>query len=577
MTELLRLDWLSSSELHTLRRHGREVGAALGIEGMDQIRVATALSEVGRELLAGRQTKVVFEALEEPPRLVVTMESDAALSEDGRDPSSGIAAARRLLDEVTLATTGQRTRVRLVKELPARHASPGEARGELAARWRDAPSTTALDELRAQNRELVGTLDELGKRQEDLERLNDELTETNRGVLAMYGQLQDELERTNRGVVALYAELDTKNDELARASESKSRFFRNVSHELRAPLNSIVGLTALLAAAGLEGEQRRQVAYIASSARSLLGLVNELLELARAEADQLLVDKSDADLTQLFATLQATLSPMAAARGLELRVHEPVVPVLRTDPVLLTRVLRNLVTNAVSFTERGRVVVSSALSPSGALEIAVSDTGIGISAEHRDLVFEEFVQLPGPLQRDRNGSGLGLAYVRLVAEALGGSVRLESEVGAGSVFTVTLPAPPAPGAAPERVHVLVADDDEGYRVALRGLLGSSATVSEAAGGEEAVRLARERSPDLLLLDIRMPDLDGWAVLERLRADRAGPPDRPVIVLMTSGEVDDELRQAAGATTVLSKAELTGDRLGELVLSALPSAARGEES
>ena len=157
------------------------------------------------------------------------------------------------------------------------------------------------------------TLDQLTQRQQDLLRLNHELEETNRGVLAMYTQLSNELEETNRGVVALYAELDEKGRQLVEANEAKTRFLRSISHELRAPVHSILGLTELLGDSTLDDEQRRQVDYLQASARALLELVNELLDLGRAESGRLEVAQAPVELGPLFAELRGTLRPSRRA------------------------------------------------------------------------------------------------------------------------------------------------------------------------------------------------------------------------------------------------------------------------
>jgi signal transduction histidine kinase len=564
MDELLRLEGLTGADVFFLRQQGRELAAALDLDGQDQIRVATALSEVGRELLDAGPTRARFLVADSPARLVITL--DATGDGNGSDGRPGVDAAARLLDAVEVTSGNDAIRVVLTKHLPRRSES-ARVRAELKGRFRNRHRPTPTEELRVQNADLVATLDALRQRQQDLEQLNQELEETNRGVVAMYNELSGELEETNRGVVALYAELDSKSQELAQANEAKTRFLRSVSHELRAPVNSILGLAGLLADDDPNEERRRQVAYLSASARSLLDLVNELLDLARAESGRLDVARTAVPLAPLFAELRGTLRPMAAERGLDLTVDQPAAnaALVWADHELLARVLRNLLINALDFTERGQVRLGSALR-SGAVEIEVADTGIGISLADQGNIFEEFFQVPGPVQTRRHGTGLGLPYARRATEALGGTISVASEPGRGSVFTVRLPVPatePSPLPADLRLgHVLVVDDDAAFREVVRGMLqGACTRVSEASGGEQALHLVGELRPDVVLLDLRMPDLDGAGVLARLRAD----PDTRLrdvpVVLMTSVDIDAEIRRAAEpAAALLAKDGLTRDGL-----------------
>jgi signal transduction histidine kinase len=280
-------------------------------------------------------------------------------------------------------------------------------------------------------------------------RLNAELEETNRGVMALYGQLSQELEETNRGVVALYAELDQRSAQLREASEAKSRFLANASHELRAPVASIVGLARLLADAGshpLTDEQAEQVDLIGSSAADLLQMVNGLLDLAKAESGRLEANWEPVRLADVFGQLRGTLRGLAVRPEVELVVEEPAgVPELVTDPVLLTQILRNLVTNGLKFTERGEVRLAARPTEDGdRVELRVTDTGVGIAPDQQRRVFEEFYQVPGiaPVLDGTRGTGLGLPYARRLAVLLGGDLAVRSQPGRGSTFLVDLPLRP---------------------------------------------------------------------------------------------------------------------------------------
>jgi signal transduction histidine kinase len=259
--------------------------------------------------------------------------------------------------------------------------------------------------------------------------------------MALYHQLSDELEETNRGVVALYAELDEKSVQLRAASEAKTRFLANVSHELRAPVTAIIGLGRLLTDSSsdrLTEDQARQVDLIRSSASDLLSLVNDLLDLAKAEAGRIEPTPADVDLRAVFGQLRGTLRPLATRPEVDFVVEEPQITTIRTDEVLLAQVLRNLLTNAIKFTSAGSIRLT-AHRVEDDVEFTVADTGTGIPEELHERIFEEFFQVPGSKALDGKGTGLGLPYARRLVGILGGALRVESTPGAGSTFTVRLP------------------------------------------------------------------------------------------------------------------------------------------
>ena len=405
---------------------------------------------------------------------------------------------------------------------------------------------SALEELRRQNQDLISALEDLKQQKDQLLLLNAELQETNRGVMALYGELSNELEQTNRGVVALYAELDETSERLRTASESKDRFWANISHELRTPLNSIIGLTRLLAEpsadGGLDPERLYQVELIRNSGSTLLALVNDLLDVAKAESGQLHVDPTNVDLPALFGRLRGLARPVAKGKPVEVIVSDDGAPgTILTDEVALTSILRNLLSNGIKYTDSGEVRLSARVT-GPRLEISVTDTGIGIPAGLHDHVFEEFYQVPGVR---RGGTGLGLPYARRLARILGGDLKLASEPGAGTTVLLDLPyQTPAVGT------VVLADDDVAFRQVLKGLLAGMADhLVEAANGREALAIVAESPVDLVLADMRMPGMDGAALLARL------PASVPAIII-TGADVPPPPRAAA----LLRKDELTRERL-----------------
>ncbi|WP_213008807.1 sensor histidine kinase [Paractinoplanes toevensis] len=433
-------------DIFVVRQLGREVARAAGMEQQDQTRLATALSEVGRVLLAaGHSADVVFEAeLNGVPRLRVAVVS----------PQSGniaelklqLGQVGRLVDTLEVGDGEPGTVVWMARRLPASapRLTP-ERMDEIRAGLSEHVPGTPLDELSVQNQQLIAALNEVRAQRDDLARLNAELEETNRGVMALYNQLSQELEETNRGVVALYAELDEKSEQLRTASEAKSRFLANVSHELRAPVTAVIGLARLLndpASDPLADEQRRQVELISSSAGDLLTLVNDLLDLAKAEAGRMEPEWAEVDLRAVFGQLRGTLRPLATRPEVDFVVEEPSVPMLRTDELLLTRVLRNLLTNAIKFTAEGEVRLA-VRTVDDDVEFTVVDTGTGIPPELHERIFEEFYQVPGSRAITGKGTGLGLPYARRLAGILGGGLRVASTPGRGSTFTLALPVNPS--------------------------------------------------------------------------------------------------------------------------------------
>ena len=381
ITELARLEIRDRAGVFAARQLGRDLAAALELDRQDQIRVATALSEISRSaVMAGRTAVIIFSVDDTDLLLAVTL--------DGEPPAEGMAAAARLMDRVD----ADGPLVRLTKRRPP-DVQPDMSL--INERLAAAAPQNALEDLRRQNQDLISALEDLKKQKDQLLLLNSELQETNHGVLALYSELSEELEQTNRGVVALYAELDETSERLRAASESKDRFWANVSHELRTPLNSIIGLTRLLAEPTPEGrldpERLYQVELIKNSGSVLLTLVNDLLDVAKAESGQLRVDPATVNLRAVFGRLRGLIRPMAEGKPVDVIVSEDGVPErLLTDEVALTSILRNLLSNGVKYTDTGEVRLSA--------RVAGDTLAISVTAKKR--------------WRERKQRGLRLAIMR---------------------------------------------------------------------------------------------------------------------------------------------------------------------
>ncbi len=576
---LLRVALEREEDVVAARQRARLLAAALGFEVQDQTRIATAISEIARNaVLYGQGGMAEFAIAGKPPAQSLWMRiddrgpgiADLDAVMEGRWLSAagvghGIVGARRLMDRFDIRSDARGTSVQLEKTLPAGRQVTREDIASIIAGLAKAGTPDPMVELRAQNRELLANLHELRTRQEDLHRLNAELADT------------------NRGVVALYAELDERAEQLRRASELKSRFLSNISHEFRTPLNSILAIATLLLErtdGELSTEQERQVNYIRSSAHNLTDLVNDLLDLAKVEAGKVELRNGEFDVPALFGALRGVMKPLQTATNVALMLDDHFGgPPLYSDEGKISQILRNLVSNALKFTEHGEVRVSARYDAMTRRYVfAVVDTGIGIAPEDQDRIFEDFTQIPNRLQERVKGTGLGLPLSRRLAELLGGTLIVESELGRGATFILDIPARLDgrldAGAATAPARVLLIDDEEPFRYVLGQFLGGShyAVVAEAHDGEQGLRQARMLVPDLIVLDLHMPVLDGYGVLAGLQDD-ASTRDIPVVVCTSSVLRPGDRERLAGASAVLSKHALSR----EAVLAAAGAALAGSSA
>ncbi|QUD89131.1 GAF domain-containing hybrid sensor histidine kinase/response regulator [Phenylobacterium montanum] len=351
------------------------------------------------------------------------------------------------------------------------------------------------------------------------------------------------------------AELLEARAEAEAAAAVKSVFLANMSHELRTPLTSIVGFTRLaLEQDGLTGLARDYVERVADASRALLSSVNDILDFSKLEAGQVNLHPQPTSLSHLVKTTLDLFIPQAAAKDLKLDfVAGPGVEhlVLLVDPDRVRQILLNLVGNAVKFTEHGGVTLSAAYDEArGELSVDVVDTGVGVPAEKQTDLFQRFSQVDGSLTRSHTGTGLGLAICKGLVEAMGGAIGVESAAGRGSRFWFRIAAPldtsrlklaggdgaVDAGGALSGLKLLVADDHAANRELARlVLLGLGAEVAEAQDGEEAVERATGAPFDVILMDLRMPRLDGLAAMQRIR--RSDGPNRTAPILAFTADVD----------------------------------------
>jgi len=331
------------------------------------------------------------------------------------------------------------------------------------------------------------------------------------------------------------------------ANRLKSEFLANMSHELRTPMNAIIGFTELVLSGShgpLTDKQERSLERVLRNGKNLLGLINDVLDLSRIEAGKMAITEEDFRPLQTIQAVFSTLEPMATQKRLGVVVIDDGAPdVVRGDEARVRQIVLNLVSNAIKFTHTGEVRVIARREDAERWSIRVEDTGIGVAPEHLDVIFEEFRQVDASSSRQAGGSGLGLAISRNLARLMNGELRVESEVGKGSAFTVVLPVQliarlgaaeplPEPDAAsrkPGRCILAIDDDPDVLDLMTEKLAGSGYQIFTAKTGEEGLRLARELAPDVITLDIMMPRLDGWQVLRSLKeADQTR--DIPVVIV-----------------------------------------------
>ena len=340
------------------------------------------------------------------------------------------------------------------------------------------------------------------------------------------------------------------------AANVKAQFLANMSHEIRTPLTAVLGFTDILGATpGLDETARGYVRRIAGAGSALLAIVNDILDFSKLEAGRVEVRPEAADIAAIAEETLSLFEARAAEKRLDLGLTlDPALPAAaRLDPQRLRQILVNLVGNAVKFTDRGSVTLRVAQADGGAtLRFEVTDTGPGLDTEQCARLFQRFNQIDGSTTRRHGGTGLGLAICKGLAEAMGGAVGVTSTPGTGSVFRLDLPleavaAAQAPGAAADAtsiagLRVLVVDDNATNRELARRILEAfGAQVTEAGGGAEALAQLAALPVDVVLMDLRMPDLDGRDVLAGLRG--AGGPNRRVPVLAFTA--DAEVSDAAG--------------------------------
>ncbi|MCK4922274.1 MAG: response regulator [Bacteroidales bacterium] len=395
------------------------------------------------------------------------------------------------------------------------------------------------------------------------------LTRSNQKLEALSEELQEqseELKRSSDELQEQNLELETQRNQVEEANRLKSEFLSNMSHELRTPLNSINALSQVLitqAKSKLDDDENNYLEIIERNGKRLLSLINSILDLSKIEAGKMDIMPQAVSVNSLLTIIKENMQALTESSSISFNLNvDENLPHVETDEARIHQVLLNIISNAVKFTEKGSVTVSAKQDKENVI-IAVKDTGIGISAEMLPHIFDEFRQLDGSSSRQYEGTGLGLAIAYKLIKVLGGNISVKSKLNEGTVFTITVPVKWQREFKPEdaivlgtfhpktsKKTILVVDDDpEIVSNISKYFHKSDYNTISASSGKEALILAEKHQPFAITLDIIMPEMDGWEVLQKLKDN---PETKNIPVIVVSGSDDRDTGYALGAVGYINK-------------------------
>jgi len=558
---IIQLEISHEHHIVQARQRARLICEKIGYDKITQTRISTAVSEICRnayEYAKGGTVHFFLDLEQNPQQLQIEIKDNGKgisnLDEilEGRYVSHtgmgmGIIGAKRLVDHFSIVSSEERgTIVDLVQDIPPRLGplsldSITKITDELL---RQKPEDI-YEELQQQNQELLRSMNELKAQQEELKKLNKQLTDTNRGLLS------------------LYAEINDKNETLKHANEIQKRFMSNMSHEFRSPLNTIISLTRILLDridGELTSEQEKQVMYIKKAAEDLSSLINDILDLGKIEAQKITIRPGPIQIETLFSTLRGMLQPLLVNPEVTLIFDEPMnAPLIYSDEGKISQILRNLISNAIKYTEKGEIRVQATVQ-NGTIQFMVSDTGIGIPEDKINTIFQPYVQIENQLQQKHRGTGLGLSISKELAEMLQGNLTCTSTLGVGSTFILSLPMNyqsdmvadqmPEIKLDPLKEPVLIVEDDEStilfYEKLLKRIGYQALSVKSA---EQAKNVLQQLHPQAIIVDILLKDSDGWDFISYLKSEESL---REIPLIIATVTHDTEHGLSLGVTDFLVK-------------------------